>query len=81
MAMKKRMSFDKAVEVAAEIAAGRAKYGIQFSPPHSTNDLMDAITIIHARLMQSVPVEEHDLLKKQLQAANARAAKANNKGG
>jgi hypothetical protein len=76
MAMAKKMTFDRAQEIAKIISDGRAKYGRQFSPPYSEGELMDVIAVLKARLDTSVPAEEHALLKKQLQAANARAAKS-----
>lgn len=81
MAMAKKMTFDKAQEIAGIISRGRAKYGIQFSAPYSSVELMDVIAIMKARLDESVPGEEHALLKKQLNVAKARAAKAAKKAG
>jgi hypothetical protein len=68
--------------MAQRVAIGRAKYKSQYSPPHSTAELSEALTVLEAGGNWDAPTKaELTKANRQLAACNARLAKAKGKEG
>lgn len=74
--MPVKTKFERALSVAKAIAEAVGRYGAQAKVNYTQGQLTETVSVLYGALMASVPVAEHELLKKQLQAANARVAKA-----
>jgi hypothetical protein len=77
MALKAPLTVNQARAMAQRVTIGRAKYKGQYSPPHSTAELAEALTVLEASGNWDAPTKaELTKANRQLAACNARLTKA-----